>query len=388
MNKVFDEEYESTFISIYKANLKGVIDRKKIIEFNEKTTTAIYRPFKIIMRTFLFLKLIKQVQPDKIITIHDDANTSILPTILIYKKILSQKKIKFYLRIRTNPTANHSQKTSLLDEIVLRSYKNLYKYADVLLVQTEKNKYGLSKKYPKLKSKIKVIPNIYDSERNKKKSQEKIPNSIKKFISQNYTLITVWRQEKPKWQRHLLRVFASINEQEPNTRLIIIWGWNLEKEQKCLAKKLQIEKHVRFTWAIENPFSLIAKADCFILTSLREGMPQVVTEALSLGKTIIATDCDYWPREILCPELTIHTPVKYPYTGSYGTLTQPFPIEKPFFETITNKPLTVEEKKLEEAILQKIRSSKTKKHNQKKLQQRAMKYDQTSEFIREHIRNI
>jgi CDP-glycerol glycerophosphotransferase len=39
-----------------------------------------------------------------------------------------------------------------------------------------------------------------------------------------------------------------------------------------------------------NPYFLINKCDCFILSSNHEGQPMVLLESLVLGKPIIATD--------------------------------------------------------------------------------------------------
>ena len=53
---------------------------------------------------------------------------------------------------------------------------------------------------------------------------------------------------------------------------------------------------VNFT---KNPFNLIRSSDLFILTSLYEGLPNVLLEALTLKKFIISTDCPTGPKEIL-----------------------------------------------------------------------------------------
>src|SRR5690606_39974709 len=41
---------------------------------------------------------------------------------------------------------------------------------------------------------------------------------------------------------------------------------------------------------VENPFALMKKCDCFVLSSHYEGQPMVLLEAMTLGMNIIATD--------------------------------------------------------------------------------------------------
>ena len=48
-----------------------------------------------------------------------------------------------------------------------------------------------------------------------------------------------------------------------------------------------------------NPFNLINSSDIFILTSLYEGLPNVLLESQVLKKFIISSNCPTGPREIL-----------------------------------------------------------------------------------------
>ena len=50
---------------------------------------------------------------------------------------------------------------------------------------------------------------------------------------------------------------------------------------------------------ISNPFPYFIKSDLFILSSIFEGLPNVLLEALTLKKFVISTNCSTGPSEIL-----------------------------------------------------------------------------------------
>ena len=50
---------------------------------------------------------------------------------------------------------------------------------------------------------------------------------------------------------------------------------------------------------IKNPFPYILRSDLFILSSIFEGLPNVLLESLALNKFIISSNCPTGPSEIL-----------------------------------------------------------------------------------------
>ena len=60
-----------------------------------------------------------------------------------------------------------------------------------------------------------------------------------------------------------------------------------------------LDKNVKLIKDITNPFPYILQADFFILTSIYEGLPNVLLEAITLKKYVISSDCPTGPKEIL-----------------------------------------------------------------------------------------
>jgi glycosyltransferase involved in cell wall biosynthesis len=54
----------------------------------------------------------------------------------------------------------------------------------------------------------------------------------------------------------------------------------------------------------ENPFPWYANAAACVLSSDREGMPNVLIESLICGTPVVSTDCPSGPREVLIGELS------------------------------------------------------------------------------------
>ena len=96
----------------------------------------------------------------------------------------------------------------------------------------------------------------------------------------------------------LLRAMAKIVAHRPARLVILGEGperYILEGQIRALA----LQDHVSMAGFVSNPFPDFAAADAFVLSSLWEGLPGVLIQALALERQVISTDCPHGPREIL-----------------------------------------------------------------------------------------
>jgi glycosyltransferase involved in cell wall biosynthesis len=96
----------------------------------------------------------------------------------------------------------------------------------------------------------------------------------------------------------LIRSLALVRAHRP-ARLIILGEGEERASLEALARTLGLDECVRLPGFVTNPFSYMARASVFTLSSAWEGLPGVVIQALACGCPVVSTDCPSGPREIL-----------------------------------------------------------------------------------------
>jgi len=81
--------------------------------------------------------------------------------------------------------------------------------------------------------------------------------------------------------------------------VVIMGRGSLKKKILQFIETNNLKKSVRILDYKKNPYPYIKQADFLILTSLHEGLPNVLLEAIVLNKFIISSDCPTGPKEIL-----------------------------------------------------------------------------------------
>ncbi|MDE0177681.1 MAG: glycosyltransferase [Gammaproteobacteria bacterium] len=105
----------------------------------------------------------------------------------------------------------------------------------------------------------------------------------------------------------LLKAFALVAS-ERTARLVII-GEGPERDRLLtLAGGLGITSKVQLPGFQRNPFAWMSRASVFVLSSVVEGAPNVLVQAMACGTTVVSTDSPGGSREILG-------------NGAWGTLT-------------------------------------------------------------------
>lgn len=96
----------------------------------------------------------------------------------------------------------------------------------------------------------------------------------------------------------LFKAFA-IARRERQLRLLILGEGKLRQDLTDLATRLGINGDLQMPGFVDNPYQYMARAALLVLSSIYEGLSNVLIEALACGCPIVSTDCPSGPAEIL-----------------------------------------------------------------------------------------
>lgn len=132
-------------------------------------------------------------------------------------------------------------------------------------------------------------------------------------------IVSMGRDDYYKGFWHLIKAFWLVQQEQPNVKLVII-GAGEYKHEKKLALDLGLQEKIIFTGLCTNPFVNLNLGHLYVSSSISEGFPNAMVEAMMLGKPMIAVDCKSGPREILTDGAELNLPILTPQYEKYGVL--------------------------------------------------------------------
>ena len=96
----------------------------------------------------------------------------------------------------------------------------------------------------------------------------------------------------------LLRAFAKVRARRA-VRLVILGEGKERVTLEALARELGVQADVQLRGYDPNPFRYMRRSAVFVLSSLFEGLPGALIQAMACGCRVISTDCPGGSREII-----------------------------------------------------------------------------------------
>lgn len=224
-------------------------------------------------------RVIRKVRPDAVFSSHYSINNKVL----LFRPFFP--KVKFVIR-----SDNYFYTFSRLGKLIIRM---TYPFADVMIAQTQEMKDEFVRHKVMEESKICALENPVDKETIDAKLQNAgspYPEDGKKHI------VAVGRFAYQKGYDILVKAFAKLKAKRDDCELFIVGAytekWKPEYDKVIkMAEQLGLSDCIHYVGYQENPYRYVKYADCFVLSSRWEGLPNVLAEALYLGTPVAAFKC-------------------------------------------------------------------------------------------------
>ena len=252
----FKEKFKNLSVNTYTLNVTNIYD----------------------LHSFLRLfRLLKIINPD------------ILHTNLFYSHIMG-RLVSIFFDFKVIGTIHNTLHYNLFMKLLLKITDFLNDYNIAIC---KKVKEVLLEKKISKPNKIKVIYNsvVYDRYQNELDLTEidKYKNDLA-LKNNDKVLISIGRLEKPKGYLNLIKSIKILDNKYDNYKLLIIGKGNLYQAIKKEISKNNLEQKIKLLSEREDIEKLLKISDIYIMSSLWEGLPISLLEAMASGLPVITTD--------------------------------------------------------------------------------------------------
>ena len=232
-------------------------------------------PFKLIRELY---RCIRKESPDIIFS----STMYISTKLLLLKPLFS--KVNFVVR-----SENNYFKFNKKQKLMIRY---LYRRAELVIAQTDEMQSELIEKAKLDANKVVAIQNPQDFKTIASLARLESPFADKTKIY----YVASGRFAPAKGFDVLVRAFALVLKKKENAELYIVGRNSGPNEEYFLHVKeciddLDLNEKIHCVGYQKNPYVYVKNADCFVLSSRNEGLPNVLIEALYLETPVAATTC-------------------------------------------------------------------------------------------------
>lgn len=211
--------------------------------------------------------------------------------VAILARKFSRSRTRLFIREATT-LANVQSRTRLW------LMRLLYPHADEIIVLTAFMKHQMRERLHLKDRNFCVIGNPVDEQRTHRLSREDPLDQARKI--QPY-IVAVGRLAPPKDLVTIINALSHLRETDLSIDLVIVGDGPLREALQNHARSLGLERHVHFVGQQTNPYAWMAAANVFVLSSLWEGYPNALFEAVCLGKPVVVTEYDDSVNALLAP---------------------------------------------------------------------------------------
>jgi len=119
----------------------------------------------------------------------------------------------------------------------------------------------------------------------------KPPNLIIELKEKNKSIVgCIGRFVNEKRYADVIEAAYVLTRTNADIHFVLVGGRGEIDKYRSIVEEKRLQEYISFTGELSNPMAFLKGFDLFLLASSSEGMPNVVMEAMLLGKPVIATN--------------------------------------------------------------------------------------------------
>lgn len=239
-----------------------------------------------------FVRYLRRARPTGIVAAMPLANA-----IAVYARAVAGVPARLILTEHNARSLAFGDVDNVQQRILLPWVRQSYRFADAIVAVSA----GVADRVRTMRGiradQVKVIYNPAYSQRILELAAAPVPHPWLEDTSVP-VMVGSGRLEAQKDFPTLLSAFAVLRKTRP-ARLIILGEGSQASALNRLTEELGLRRDVAFPGFVTNPWAYVARARVFALSSIHEGLGNVLIEAMACGTPIVSTNCPAGPSEIL-----------------------------------------------------------------------------------------
>jgi glycosyltransferase involved in cell wall biosynthesis len=201
------------------------------------------------------------------------------------------------ISMRSVPSAVYREEKYPRKWLLPMLMRRAYPHADRIIANSQAVASDLTDRFGVPARKVTIIYNPLDLESIERLSRDAVENA---WLAQKSSplILSVGRLTALKDFPTLIRAFAIVRSAR-ECRLAILGEGGDRRKLEALVAELGLREDVCFPGFVKNPFAWMRVAKLLVCSSLTEGCPNALMQALACGTPVVSTDCVGGCAEIL-----------------------------------------------------------------------------------------